>query len=344
METANAELPKLNRKDPDKISQQQKRQPPAVNNSTNPFAKKYKHDFKSSRKRSQSFTGSGKLFLFKRRKKESTLPTKFLLGGNICDPLNLNSLQDEEINRAMNAVTPKSSPLPTPPRKRGQIGIIIPPNIRDPLNLIDYTDDATYEKQLTSPIKRNRKKNHRNKKRTSTTSISESTENNNKTDGTDVAAAVSTGDDMAKTPEKCESAHVPVEAAVVPNPPDKPIENKITEKVARNLSLELQPEVGSFELVASIAVVDKDKKDVGSIKNNKRKSTDEGKDVKKVRRLDSMDKIVSPVIPQPGAWKRPPNFIRNGKLNNRVKQSTAPEKMPTFNDKNKKYQYGNYNR
>jgi len=70
------------------------------------FLKKHKHEndgrgFK--RKRIQSFTvGSGKMFPpHKRRKKEEIIipPTKFLLGGNIYDPLNLSSLQDEEINR-----------------------------------------------------------------------------------------------------------------------------------------------------------------------------------------------------------------------------------------------------
>ena len=77
-------------------------------NSAGHFPKKHKHEndgrnFKFGRKRSQSFsTGGGKFFPpYKRRKKEGTIipPTKFLLGGNIYDPLNLNSLQDEEINR-----------------------------------------------------------------------------------------------------------------------------------------------------------------------------------------------------------------------------------------------------
>ncbi|KAJ4948643.1 hypothetical protein JOQ06_020173 [Pogonophryne albipinna] len=43
---------------------------------------------------------------------ESVLPSNFLLGGNIFDPLNLNSLLDEDVNRATNQETPKCSPLP----------------------------------------------------------------------------------------------------------------------------------------------------------------------------------------------------------------------------------------
>lgn len=78
----------------------------SVSGATGYFPKKHKHEndgrnFK--RKRMQSFSvGGGKFFPpYKRRKKEGTIipPTKFLLGGNIYDPLNLNSLQDEEINR-----------------------------------------------------------------------------------------------------------------------------------------------------------------------------------------------------------------------------------------------------
>lgn len=69
-----------------------------------PKKHKYENDGRNyKRKRIQSFSmGGGKFFPpYKRRKKEGTIipPTKFLLGGNIYDPLNLNSLQDEEINR-----------------------------------------------------------------------------------------------------------------------------------------------------------------------------------------------------------------------------------------------------
>lgn len=138
-----------------------------------------KHDdnrhFKfSSRKRPQSsFSSNGKFFPpYKRRKKEGVIipPTKFLLGGNICDPLNLNSMQDEEINRAMNAVTPKSSPLPTPKHKKEVIEVIIPPNICDPLNLTNCNDNEEYEKQLISPTKRNSKRRNRKRRRTSSAS------------------------------------------------------------------------------------------------------------------------------------------------------------------------------
>lgn len=67
----------------------------------------------------------------------------------------------------MNAVTPKSSPLPTPRHRKGEIEVIIPPNICDPLNLSAGDDDAAYEAMLASPVKRSQKKQKKNKKRRS---------------------------------------------------------------------------------------------------------------------------------------------------------------------------------
>ncbi|XP_067627359.1 7SK snRNA methylphosphate capping enzyme bin3 [Eurosta solidaginis] len=91
----------------------------------------------------------------KRLRKEVIIPpTKFLLGGNISDPLNLNSLQNENSNTSSSnntpATTPRQSPITTPPK----VEVIIPPNIHDPLHLLDPVDSMEYEKQLTSPMKR----------------------------------------------------------------------------------------------------------------------------------------------------------------------------------------------
>ncbi|XP_026115714.1 7SK snRNA methylphosphate capping enzyme [Carassius auratus] len=89
---------------------------------------------------------------------ESVLPTNFLLGGNIFDPLNLNSLLDEEVNRALNAETPKSSPLPA--KSRDPVEILIPRDITDPLNL--NCPSAGDSSLLVSPLKSGRRR-HRNK-------------------------------------------------------------------------------------------------------------------------------------------------------------------------------------
>lgn len=250
--------------------------------------KKFKHD-RNGRKRSKSFSGGG----CKIKNMQPVLPTKFLLGGNINDPLNLNSLQDAEINRAMNAVTPKSSPIPTPPRRKGKIEVIIPPNINDPLNLIDCADDAEYEQQLYSPVKKSRKKRMR-KRRTTSGNLDNS-------DGDTTATE-------AKTPEvNKDSAKIPEVVTDLPK-----INNK-------DLTLELSP------------------------KKTKRKS-EEHKDniIKKMKY--SMDKIVSPVIPQPGTWLKRTNSHHWNHKPNRKQNKDAPDKLPQFKEKNRQFQYGNYNR
>ncbi|CAH1239654.1 MEPCE [Branchiostoma lanceolatum] len=66
------------------------------------------------------------------------LPSDFLLGGSITDPLNLNSMQDEEVNRMLNANTPKSSPLPNR-AVIGDVGLVIPGDVTDPLHLNQET-------------------------------------------------------------------------------------------------------------------------------------------------------------------------------------------------------------
>lgn len=102
----------------------------------------FKHPFSGKRRRRAN------------SESDSVLPTNFLLGGNIFDPLNLNSLLDEEVNRALNAETPKSSPLPA--RSRDPVEILIPRDITDPLNLKSGIGDSNF---LVSPYKRKRHRN-----------------------------------------------------------------------------------------------------------------------------------------------------------------------------------------
>lgn len=68
--------------------------------------------FTMGRKRSMTFPGISKFFLpYKRPRKECIIPpTKFLLGGNISDPLNLNSLHDEENGSNKVAEVPAVTP------------------------------------------------------------------------------------------------------------------------------------------------------------------------------------------------------------------------------------------
>ncbi|XP_029932214.1 7SK snRNA methylphosphate capping enzyme [Myripristis murdjan] len=91
---------------------------------------------------------------------EPVLPSHFLLGGNIFDPLNLNSLMDEDVNRATNQETPKCSPLPS--RGGDPVEILVPRDITDPLNLKGGGEEGVEGGGvLLSPLKSRRR--HRNR-------------------------------------------------------------------------------------------------------------------------------------------------------------------------------------
>ncbi|XP_045161582.2 7SK snRNA methylphosphate capping enzyme-like [Mercenaria mercenaria] len=85
------------------------------------------------------------------------LPSRFLNGGSIDDPLNLNGLDSSELGKELNSVTPQSSPLPAPVRRQS-VEVRIPFNITDPLNLNDSDEEADLEKKLRKKKQRNRHK------------------------------------------------------------------------------------------------------------------------------------------------------------------------------------------
>jgi len=92
------------------------------------------------------------------------LPTRFLLGGNISDPLNLASCSGATLQD-----TPKSSPLPTPKHKK-EVEVLIPENPQDPLNL----NGPSPNPDVVSPHKKHRRnKNRKLKRRDSEISIDE---------------------------------------------------------------------------------------------------------------------------------------------------------------------------
>ncbi|XP_063965613.1 probable RNA methyltransferase Y17G7B.18 [Lytechinus pictus] len=87
---------------------------------------------------------------------------KFLLGGSITDPLNLNSLDDEEISKIANAVTPACSPLPQ--INKDPDPIIVPQDFKDPLKL-NTADDNEENSPLTKTLvsrKSGKKKKYHN--------------------------------------------------------------------------------------------------------------------------------------------------------------------------------------
>ncbi|XP_033103891.1 probable RNA methyltransferase Y17G7B.18 [Anneissia japonica] len=80
----------------------------------------------------------------RRRTVEKIVPTKFLLGGNFHDPLNLNSLTNE-----IDEKTPATSPLPH--LNKDPDPVIIPRDITDPLKLNSVSSEDD-EPQLTTTI------------------------------------------------------------------------------------------------------------------------------------------------------------------------------------------------
>ncbi len=91
---------------------------------------------------------------------ESVLPTNFLLGGNIFDPLNLTAFWMKRWTGLSTQRTPKSSPLPA--KSRDPVEILIPRDITDPLNL--NCPSAGDSSLLVSPLKSGGgRRRHRNK-------------------------------------------------------------------------------------------------------------------------------------------------------------------------------------
>lgn len=254
--------------------------------------------------------GVPKFFLPDKRPRKDIIvpPTKFLLGGNISDPLNLNSLQDEALV-SMSAVTPKSSPITTPPK----VEVIIPPNIYDPLHLLDPVDSVEYEKQLVSPLKARRLNKQRSRKKKIRKGFPEV---------------------LTRTTKKIENLEQPI------------IKNATQLKASSPMNIDTSNEFShtTIEFIGSEIVANEEKLKLGrdlqldlSIVGNtlgrKRKfsecgggSTCTATGIKKLRRFDSKDKIVSPVIPQPGAWKRPPKVIF-GAPRNRIRTASASGKL-----------------
>lgn len=245
--------------------------------------------------------GLSKFFLPDKRPRKDIIvpPTKFLLGGNISDPLNLNSLQDEALV-SMSAITPKSSPITTPPK----VEVIIPPNIYDPLHLLDPVDTIEYEKQLVSPIK-NRRLNKQRTKRKKT-----KTKNNTSVNQTHASEAI----ELKETP-KVDASHIILS-------PKNNISNDILDNIAPE---SCEAASNSVNPEQSNQCLHLDLNDIRKRKNSENCDSNcfsIGNANKKMRRFDSKDKIVSPVIPQPGAWKRPPKVLL-GAPRNRNRTTSA---------------------
>lgn len=229
--------------------------------------------------------------------------------------MNLGSLADEQVNRALNEHTPESSPLPTPKHRKEEIEVLIPSNICDPLNL--SMPDNLAERALLSPNSVTKKKRPRSRKRRRTNSASEVLDAGQKvpelkTPALDLSAVKQLAEDAGKTQSNADSSGC-----------------GSTLKEFKELKLKSDP-----------------------ARHNRRPE----------------DKIVSPVVPQPGARKRCGFFPRSTSKESPIKSLRQSSKgasretgetagMPSNPSQAiqaapppgsvkgvKKFQYGNYDR
>lgn len=128
-----------------KLKRQEKEKSTLKNNNIN----------KRIRPTSFNVTGVSKFFLPEKRARRNVRIPKFLLGGNISDPLNLNSLQVRSSSFLLGAFVHRllftlqneseSNNDDDPVKDEedndlNKVELIIPPNINDPLNLLSPVD------------------------------------------------------------------------------------------------------------------------------------------------------------------------------------------------------------
>lgn len=214
--------------------------------------------------------------------------------------------------------------------------VIIPPNIYDPLHLLDPVDSIEYEKQLVSPVKIRRLNKQRSRKKKIRKCLS-----------SDLAAdcTETNGEPVAETcciPATSVAASAAIAAASVPNDTGSEAAESTDTNVeissvvahteekcraSRDLHLDLPPAINIFGRKR------KNSENSGSTMTGAGSNAAivggaNGKP--KLRRFDSKDKIVSPVIPQPGAWKRPPKVLPTGAPRNRNRTTSASGEWRTL--------------
>ncbi|KAK3873347.1 hypothetical protein Pcinc_021635 [Petrolisthes cinctipes] len=284
-------------------------------------------DFRPKRKRSLSFSGSGGEYRGnKRRKRGRVLPSKFLLGGSITDPLNLGSLDDEE------EVPPSgddvggtgggggSSTGGTGGNRRwAAVRVIIPPNINDPLNLDASSDN---EDLLTDAYNRSNRRRRRSRKRKRRLS-----------EPGDLTGSLSL--ETTTRFKEAEDSKDTIPTALFTRQPQN----------------SLKPLTVNTELMSLSGPPEVRRESVGPVTPTGIKLSGAGGSgvaprvgVFKKQRSKSDNKIVSPVIPQPGGErKRHPSHNRHFADKPHLSQQNL-QPPATFNPKNEVFQYGNYNK
>ncbi|KAG0705551.1 7SK snRNA methylphosphate capping enzyme [Chionoecetes opilio] len=272
-------------------------------------------DFKPKRKRSMSFSSPGEhRFGNKwRHKKLRVLPSKFLLGGSITDPLNLGSLDKEEM-----AQTPTETPTAVGgmSRRSSAVRVIIPPNINDPLNLDASSDNEdSHTDALRMQLRRRRRRKRKRR-------LSEPSEGS--------VVVLHEGDEVEGLEE--------VQVGLLSRSPGRPPQ------------VTLKPLTINTDLVSPPATTEGRRESTGSqpvtptgVKPGGGSGAMQRPPLKK-QRHKSDNKIVSPVIPQPGGErKRHPSHSRHyAERPHLSQQNIQPPR--SYNPKSELFQFGNYNK
>ncbi|KAL7646824.1 UNVERIFIED_CONTAM: hypothetical protein RMT77_002080 [Armadillidium vulgare] len=317
----------------------------------NPSPRKLKcdgPDCRTKRKRTSSCSFSWDHFNNKRRKPAGAivLPTKFLLGGNITDPLNLEALDKEEIENK-----PAEEPNSGNCRRGSTVRVIIPPNINDPLNLDACSEDG--EEQLADAISRQRRRRKTKKRK----------RRNSEPGGFNTVADIQRRRlcislDDSETPRKrLELETPPIVASIkdIIENAKKTTTGSLDD--AKNLSSNSQSVDAAAVTQEHPSTLTNEKNDSTAEKDLKKDSpitsTSQGSAPSansrhiqlKRQRSKTENKIVSPVVPQPGVErKRHFSYTRypsSDKGSNPSQSHLNPPKR--FNQKNQRFQYGNYN-
>lgn len=286
------------------------------NNTISPRKYKPVPEFRPKRKRSHSFSMGDHKYGNKRRRKSFVLPSKFLLGGTFSDPLNLGSLRDNDqkkSNRKEEATTTKST---------NPVKVIIPNNIKDPLNL---EAASPIHQDLETALLSNRRR-RRNRKRRRRLSAPGGVE---REDALNVSSS--------SLPELHQS---------VPLEPIKQFSANVMERM-KPLTVNTDLPVNTGQSSLSNTPKENTMGDqVVPTGVNKASSSGQQKapGLFKRQRSKIENKIVSPVIPQPGG-NRKRHLSKQSHLSDQphLSQQTLqpPEK---YNPKAEMFQYGNYNK
>ena len=242
------------------------------------------------------------------------------------------------MSKVLNAVTPESSPVPTPKHRKAEykIEVLIPPNISDPLNLNCGVDENEYEAKLISPgiLKSGKKrKKSRNRKR-ARFAFSNQVHKKEACSKNQIFTHAIFFQDC----EKDKAASQDVQGPSGPGPASK--KPKFAKPEAKKDDKEDDAKNSSKGAKSSPT------KPV-SAGQKRPSSLQQTPSPAKKPKATSQSEIVSPVVPQPGQLKTAKKH-HHGAKNSLFKggkggQQQQPQK-PKFKSKDEKFQYGNYKR